>query len=233
MHEIVPNLYYLPGMLVGRVYVIKDSDGLTLIDTAVPPAGKRIVKAVLAAGYQASDIKRVMITHAHPDHFGGLHAVVEASGAEVWASAPEADVLEGRTAIARAPRSELKGINRFLVPPNTGFKPPVKVSRHLNDGDVLPVMDGLTVISTPGHAPGHVSFWHPGRKVLITGDVIFHLFNRLTLPLAFFTVDMALDKQQIRKLANLGAEVVCFGHGAPITTGATAQLKAFADRVGA
>ena len=83
MNEIIPNFYGLPGMLVGRVYVIKDADGLTLIDTAVPPAGKRIIKAIQAAGYQASDIKRVMLTHAHPDHFGGLRAVVEATGAEV------------------------------------------------------------------------------------------------------------------------------------------------------
>ena len=233
MNEIIPNFYGLPGMLVGRVYVIKDADGLTLIDTAVPPAGKRIIKAIQAAGYQASDIKRVMLTHAHPDHFGGLRAVVEATGAEVWASAAEADVLEGRIAVPRANRGELRGINRLLVPPDTRFKPPVKVSRILNDGEVLPVLDGLTVVATPGHAPGHVSFWHPAKKLLITGDVVFHLFGRLTLPLAFFTVDMALDKQQIRKLANLGAEVGCFGHGNPIRTDASAEPKAFADRVGA
>ncbi|MBK8136856.1 MAG: hypothetical protein IPK52_13655 [Chloroflexi bacterium] len=43
------------------------------------------------------------------------------------------------------------------------------MSRILNDGDVLPVLDGLTVVATPGHAPGHVSFWHPAKKLLITG----------------------------------------------------------------
>ena len=56
---------------------------------------------------------------------------------------------------------------------------------ELMEGDVLPeVMGGLHVISTPGHAPDHISFWQPDRKVLIIGDVIMKFFGRMRLPLA-------------------------------------------------
>ena len=67
---------------------------------------------------------------------------------------------------------------------------------------------------------------------MITGDVVFHLFNRLTLPFAFFTVDMALNKHSLGKLIALNPEIACFGHGEPIMRGAAAGLSKLAARVG-
>lgn len=233
MREIVPNLYWLKGMLVGRVYAIKDADGFTIIDTAVAPAASRIVRAVTAAGYQPSDIKRILITHAHPDHVGGLHRLVAATGAEVWASEQETEVIEGRIPVPSAKRSDLRGLNKLAKPPTVYVKPPTKVSRVIGDGDMLPVFGGLTVVATPGHAPGHLSYWHPEHRLVITGDVVFHLLNRLTLPFAFLTADMTVNRQSLRKLIALGPEIACFGHGQPIMTGASAALSAVADRVGA
>ena len=233
MREIIPNLYGVPGALVGRVYMIVDDDGLTLIDAAVPPAAKRILNAVEKAGYKPSDIKRILITHAHPDHIGGLAGLVEATGAEIWSGAVEKDVIEGRIPVPAVKREDLQGLYKLFKPPKTMIKPGLKVARVLNDGDVLPVFGGLTVVSTPGHAPDHVSFWSPQHKLVITGDVVFHLLNRLTLPFAFFTVDMNTNKQSLRKLIGLSPEIACFGHGEPIMRGAASELAKLADRVGA
>jgi glyoxylase-like metal-dependent hydrolase (beta-lactamase superfamily II) len=102
------------------------------------------------------------------------------------------------------------------------------------EGDVLPeVMGGLHVISTPGHAPDHISFWQPERKLLITGDAMMRMFGRVRLPYAAFTVDMDEDKRSIAKLAGFDAEIVCFGHGVPITRNAAEVIRGFARRVGA
>ena len=97
---------------------------------------------------------------------------------------------------------------------------------------MLPILGGLQVIHTPGHAPGHVSFWHPANKLLITGDVIFYLMNKMTLPLAFLTADMEENKRSIKKVLALKPETVLFGHGQPIVRTAAAPLQEFAQRVG-
>lgn len=233
MYEIVPNFYGISGTLAGRVYMIVDDDGLTLIDTAVPPAAGRILKEVEKAGHKPADIKRIMITHAHPDHIGALHALVAATGAEIWASAGEKEVIEGRVPVPTVKRSDLSGAYKLLKPPKTNVKPGLKVARVLTDGEVLPIFGGLTVVSTPGHAPDHLSFWSPQHRMVITGDVVFHLFNRLTLPFAFLTVDMKRNLKSFRKLLALEPQIACFGHGDPIMTDASAELSKLASRVGA
>jgi glyoxylase-like metal-dependent hydrolase (beta-lactamase superfamily II) len=72
MKQIVPGVYRLSGMIAGNVYLIDDPDGITLIDASIPPSGKKILKHIANLGRPASAIKRILITHAHPDHVGGL-----------------------------------------------------------------------------------------------------------------------------------------------------------------
>jgi len=105
------------------------------------------------------------------------------------------------------------------------------VRRDVQGGDTLSeVLGGLQVIFTPGHAPGHICFWQPDRRLLFCGDVVMCL-PRLRLPFAAFTVDMEENKRSIKKIAELEAEVVCFGHGQPLTRNAAAQLRAFAAKL--
>ena len=102
MQQILPNLYTFSGLLVGRVYLIDDGGELTIIDAGLTSAGPKILKQLAAANYQPSQVKRIIITHAHPDHIGSLKALAEATGAQVIASADEAEVIEGR-ALASCP----------------------------------------------------------------------------------------------------------------------------------
>src|SRR5687768_12261974 len=162
MKQILPGLWQLTWPIGVNMYLIQDPDGLTLIDASIPPAGKPVLKALAKLGKQPRDLKRILITHAHPDHFGALHMLKEATGAQVIASAQETEVLEGRIDVPRS-----KG--RIQLP-ETWVKPPVKVDRIVSGGDTLPeVMGGMMVVDTPGHAPGHITFWHPGKRVAITG----------------------------------------------------------------
>jgi len=232
MLKISDNLYTLYGMIVGRVYLIQDPDGLTLIDTSIPPRANAILKQIESAGFKPTDVKRILITHAHPDHIGSLHKVQAATGAEVWAGQAEADVIESKSPIATPPREKVGGILKFLIPTGTMSKPSTPVGRILKEGDVLTeVLGGLVALHTPGHAIDHFSFWHPERRILIVGDVIFNMIG-LTLPLPFVTVDMEQDKRSAARLIALNPDLVCFGHGAPLRgQDATEKLAAFALRV--
>jgi glyoxylase-like metal-dependent hydrolase (beta-lactamase superfamily II) len=68
--------------------------------------------------------------------------------------------------------------------------------------------------------------------MLITGDTIFYLFNRMTLPLAPLTVDAEENKRSIKKLLALKPDSLLFGHGSPIVGQASTELTTFARRLG-
>lgn len=231
MEVIVPGVYTFSGLMVGRVYAIEDADGWTLIDGGIAPAAQRVLKQLAARGVQTSAVKRVLLTHAHPDHAGGLPELKALTGAEVMCSAIERPVTEGKMPIPRPPREALSGISKWLTPPETTLKG-TPVDRELADGDTLPeVLGGLQAVFTPGHALGHLAFWQPERRILFCGDVIMK-FRKMQLPLAFLTVDMEEDKRSIRRLVALQPSVICFGHGTPITENAASQLEAFAPKAG-
>ena len=102
------------------------------------------------------------------------------------------------------------------------------VARRLREGDEV---GGFTVLDTPGHSPGHVSFWRAADRVLVAGDALFGrhpVTGRPGLhePPDGFTLDPPANRAAIRRLAALEPAVVCFGHGPPLRD--PAALPAFA-----
>lgn len=222
MQQIVPGVYAFTGLLVGRVYALEDADGLTLVDAGLGLAARKVLKQLQANGRQPSEVKRILITHAHPDHVGGLSELQVATGAQVITHTLERPVVEGKVSIGR----RTSGIRL----PDTKMKA-TPVQREVQGGETLPeVLGGLQVIFTPGHAPGHVCFWQPDRRLLFCGDVLMRL-PRLRLPFAAFTVDMEENKRSVKKIAELETSVVCFGHGQPLRRDAASQLRAFAAQL--
>ncbi|MBC7811634.1 MAG: MBL fold metallo-hydrolase, partial [Burkholderiales bacterium] len=121
MKQIVPGLSTFTGLLAGRVYAIEDTDGFTIIDTSIAPAADKIVAQIKALGRHATDIKRILITHGHPDHVGGLSKLKQMTGALVMCHELERPVIQGEQPIVRRPSG--------LRPPNTFIKPPTPVDR--------------------------------------------------------------------------------------------------------
>jgi glyoxylase-like metal-dependent hydrolase (beta-lactamase superfamily II) len=222
MQQIMPGVCAFTGLLMGRVYALEDVDGLTLVDTGLGLGAKKVLMQLQANGRQPSEVKRILITHAHPDHVGGLPELQAATSAQVIAHVLERPVIEGKVSIAR----RTSGIRL----PDTKFKA-APVHCEVQGGETLPeVLGGLQVIFTPGHAPGHICFWQPDRRLLFCGDVLMRL-PRVRLPFAAFTVDMEENKRSVKKLAELEASVVCFGHGQPLMHDAASQLRAFAAKL--
>jgi glyoxylase-like metal-dependent hydrolase (beta-lactamase superfamily II) len=230
MIEILPGFFTFTGLILGRVYAIADPDGLTLVDASIPSAGPKIIKQVQQKGYSPADVKRILITHAHPDHIGALKLLAEASGAEVIASEPEARVIRGEIPIVRPSKKDSPKRDRTPGSMERS-REEIEVDRIVRGGEVLEdVMEGLRVLDTPGHAPGHISFWHQGKRALITGDVVMNMVG-MTLPFPFATPDMDENIRSIQKIASLEPEVICFGHGPVIHSQASEKLKAFERKV--
>src|SRR4051812_1370351 len=115
--------------------------------------------------------------------------------------------------LRRLPRNWL---TRAIGPLMAG--PPHPVARRLREGDEV---GGFTVLETPGHCAGHVSYWRASDRVLVLGDVLANMDlrtgrARLREPPAMFSPDPARNRESARKVAALEPALVCFGHGPPL-----------------
>ncbi len=225
MKSIAPNLYSFDGLMMGRVYLIEDPDGLTIIDGGIAQSTKAILDQITGSGRKLTDVKRILLTHAHPDHVGALPELQARSGGQMITSETEKPYTEGPTPAPVNPTM------MRLMPTPTPKMTGITVDRTVNDGDVIPALGGLRVVATPGHSPGQIAFYQPERKIIILGDTLMHLFGGLRLPLPMFTADMDEAKRSIKKVAALDIEIACFGHGQPITENANGQIRAFAARL--
>ncbi|MFN8444692.1 MAG: MBL fold metallo-hydrolase [Caldilineaceae bacterium] len=232
MQKVIDGIYWIEGLSMGRVYLLEGSDGLTLIDASVAGSWPKIIKDLAKAGKSSTAIKRILITHAHPDHIGGLAEIQAATRAAVYVHRKDAAVTRGDERMPRPAPGALQGSARVLasIMPAPTLKPS-PVARELEDGDPLDeVMPGMQVIATPGHSPGHSSFWLPKQQLLFTGDVVMRL-PKLRLPFAAFTPDMAESKRSLQRIAKMEIETLCFGHGDPIIGKAMIPLREFVAKV--
>ncbi len=219
--EIIPNVHQIPNGFV-NVYLIVDPDGLTLIDAGMASNGKAILAYIAGLGRSPADLRRLLVTHADQDHVGALAALKAASGARIACGAADAEAI----AAGRSSRELKLGFVMKLVMGlfEVLFKTvPAPVDDVLADGQVLPVLGGLRVVATPGHTPGHISFFAPAAGILFSGDSIISEKGRLIYSRLSATWDAAQVQASARTQAALGATIVCPGHG-PVVTDAAGKF---------
>lgn len=102
--RIAGNLYYV-GATDMAAFLLTGPEGHVLIDGGWPETAPLIINSIAKLGYSITDVKVLLNTHAHSDHTGGLRALQEASGAELWVSEGDADVMTagGRGDMALGP----------------------------------------------------------------------------------------------------------------------------------
>jgi glyoxylase-like metal-dependent hydrolase (beta-lactamase superfamily II) len=206
MHELAPHLHAIPGR-PAHAFNVHVAGG-TIVDAATRHAAARILRAV-----KSTKITAHAVTHGHSDHQGASAALVRALDVPFWAPAREADALRAGDNSAL---SHDNAITRWQRRNWAG--PAVAVARELQEGDELDA--GFVVLETPGHSPGHLSYWRAEDRTLIAGDVLFGrhpITGRPGLhePPQRFTLDVARNRASIRRVAALRPRLMVFGHGAP------------------
>ncbi|MGZ6839479.1 MAG: MBL fold metallo-hydrolase [Frankiaceae bacterium] len=223
--ELAPGVHHIPTTPYDFVnsYVIADDDGsLTLIDAGLRWAPRRLLAGLAGLGKRPQDVTRIVLTHAHADHAGGVARMREESGAGVIVHERDAAYVEG----GRMPPTGNRLTNSHVFLRVNGSFPPAPVAHSVIDGELLPIAGGLRVLHTPGHTPGHVSLLHEPTGVLITGDSIWNV-RGLRWPLKALCTDFGLSQQTADRLGEADFEVAAFTHGSPVRTQARETVRRF------
>jgi len=232
MHQLTEQLWWVDEVSsVAGVYLWQDEEGLVLFDCGMPWQACAILNALSKVGFTPAQVHHVLITHADVDHASGARAIKEATGAALVCHGVTAAILQGRL-----PRKFGLGILGELASLATRVMMgpvfhciPLKADMLIVDGESLP--GGFRAIYTPGHCPGHTSFYHPGSRVLIVGDAVRNGGRQLVIPPPILVPDEANVIRSVDKLARLDAAIACFGHGQPVIGDVQARLQALSGKL--
>jgi glyoxylase-like metal-dependent hydrolase (beta-lactamase superfamily II) len=198
--RVLPGVFRLrlplpwPGVPHCNAWAVAAGDGVVLFDTGMHQPGSlaHLERALAMCNLSLENVRLVVCTHAHSDHYGQAASIVERAGCELWmhpnhehmlrmAEDPEAS-LARRLEVARQSGVPEEPLRRYAAkrdPEETGIAAVIEPDRALVPGVVVDTDLGpWTVHETPGHAPSHVCLLQPERRLLISGD---HLLGRISL----------------------------------------------------
>jgi glyoxylase-like metal-dependent hydrolase (beta-lactamase superfamily II) len=212
-----------------------DEPPRTLVDTGIKTDAsfEALKKGLEGIGLSLNSIERILITHAHIDHYGQAKKIAMVTGASIYIHPTE----YGRTrsmihsfGLLRAVMLR-NGVPEALVDQTVHYieaaqkmADPLEETMFLEDGDPIP-FDSMTwrTIHCPGHSPGLVCFYWPEKKVLFTGD---HLLKDITPnPMVHITEDKSSPRYlslkeylaSLQKVERLETSLLLPGHGDEIT----------------
>ena len=191
-----------------HVYVIDGGSEAALVDSGVGIESERLLHEIVAAGIDPERVTTVLLTHAHPDHAGGVAWLAEQLGARIVAAAPTASALHAGD--DRATGLEF-GKRAGIYPAELVVRASgIDVVDH---GDRIPVGSvTVEVVATPGHSDGHLSFLLHRRdgSDLFTGDAMLFGGQIILQPTEDCVWTAQLDS--LRRLAALRHDGLFPGH---------------------
>ena len=237
MVKITDSLFFIPGqdemIPDSHVYLIglPASGDLSLVDAGLMGKGSYKIRTLTEAGIEPADIKRVIMTHTHLDHIGGLAEIFKAvPGAELWVHSREAAPLEDgdeRTVYGMEMFKEMCQAQYRLKDGAFAFK----VQRRLEDAEELHIGGEVwTVLHIPGHSAGGIALYDPSRGILIPGDVVYadYSIGRFDLHGA----SAPALKNSLMRLAELKVKALLPGHNRVLTDVPEGYIRAVAEQWG-
>lgn len=224
--EIVPGVHQV-RMLGADSFLIAEKR-LTLIDAGMVGSRLTLERYLRRIGRSLDELERIICTHGHPDHIGGVTELVRDRDDVTVLIHPD-DLAGLRLPLreALAPTDD-RAIRRGRIIQYLTRTPADPAT--IEDGVELPMLGGLHVVHTPGHTPGSICLYAPRHRIIFTGDVLQVVRGRLTYASAFFSHDHAGARASIERLAALDVEVIALSHYPPWRTDPNAALAELAAR---
>jgi 2-aminobenzoylacetyl-CoA thioesterase len=222
---VTENLLLL-GPIEYPLYLVQDQGEAALFEGGVGACGPVLEEQLVQCGISRESMKQLVVTHGHPDHVMAVPAFRKMfPGAQVLASPIAAATMGNEKAIGfftkidGALTSWLEKIGsiteKHRPQPLTELKIPV--DRIINEGDTVSVGSlQFQVLATPGHSDCSLSFFEPTRKILIAADVTGFYMPEKNRWWPMYFSDYTAYLNANKRLAALGAEVLCLSHNAVI-----------------
>ena len=234
--RVIPGLWRLrlplplPGVPHCNAWALSAGDGLVLVDTGMHEPGSMVEleRALAMVGLSVDDVRLLVCTHAHIDHWGQAATICDRTGCEMWmhpdhrhgfsaATDPEAAVAR-RVEIGRqsgVPEAVLARYAERARELPSGIARVIEPDRALVDGVTIETDLGVwSAIETPGHAPSHVCLFQAQRRLLISGD---HLLGRISQYFDFGWTPDPIGEflSSLERVERLDARLALSGHGKP------------------
>jgi glyoxylase-like metal-dependent hydrolase (beta-lactamase superfamily II) len=198
----------------GYAWIVRTPNGAVLVDAGLDAAGAAILAELRAEGVQPDQVRAVLITHGHPDHYAAARLFDKAA---IIAGAADVPMMQGdKTHYATFGR-----IMSAVVP----LPPAPSVTTAVRGGEHL-TFDGapFIVVATPGHSPGSVMYLHD--DVLFTGDSLMRKSGGVAIAPSLFSEDAERNRASLGALQPLDFHMIADGH-AGVTRDAKEKLARF------
>jgi glyoxylase-like metal-dependent hydrolase (beta-lactamase superfamily II) len=215
--ELAPSIHAVP--VRGATVFLLAEERLTLVDAGLPGSRQPLLAYLHGIGRSITELERIICTHGHPDHIGGVRELV-GPHVEVLMHPADLAALQGtfRDVLAATHGGSRRGHLIQFLTRHPGQATP------LTDGQLLPVAGGLEVIHTPGHTPGSICLFARGSRVLFSGDVLTVSRGHLDFASTFFSHDIRAAQASVLRLADYDVEQIAFSHFPAWQTDANAAL---------
>ena len=220
-------------------YLLEGDGGLTVIDAGVPRSWTSLHEALVKLRREPTEIRAVVLTHAHFDHVGFAERARRELGVPVYVHENDVPLTrhpwrydhERPRALYLATQVRALPIVARFVRDRAFWPRPLRAVVRYGDEGTLPVPGEPRIVATPGHTLGHCALHLPDRDTVIAGDAMVMLDPytarrgpRMVARAA--TADSERNRATLAAIAQTGARLVLTGHGPVWDQGAEAAVTA-------